>query len=241
MKASDIMTPQPISVTPETMIAEVAGLMLQHHISGLPVTNAKGQLVGVVTEGDLLRRVETGTQRSRPRWLEFLLGPGRLAADYVETHARKVGEVMTGEVVSVAPGDALESVVQLMEKHHIKRVPVVDGGSLVGIISRADLVHALLNTLTHDAAKAKEFQTDDQIRAAILSVIDKAPWGPRSSVEVTVNAGIVDLNGAVTDDRERIALKVAAERTPGVKAVRDHLIWVEPNSGFVVPPAGDAA
>jgi len=241
MKASDIMTPQPVSVTPETAIAEVAGLMLQRHISGLPVTNAKGQVVGVVTEGDLLRRVETGTERSRPRWLEFLLGPGRLAADYIETHARKVGEVMTGEVVSVAPGDALETVVQLMEKRHIKRVPVVDGGRLVGIISRADLVRALLNTLTHEAAKAKETQTDDQIRAAILGVIDKAPWGPRFSVEVTVTAGIVDLNGTVTDDRERIALVVAAERTPGVKAVRDHLIWVEPNSGFVVPAEGDAA
>src|SRR5208283_113056 len=110
----------------------------------------KGVVVGVVTEGDLLRRVETGTERHRSRWLELLVGPGRLAADYVETHARKVGEAMTSEVVSVAPDDALETVVQLMEKRRIKRVPVVDGGQLVGIISRADLVRALVQTLTRE-------------------------------------------------------------------------------------------
>jgi CBS domain-containing protein len=239
MKASDVMTSNPVSVSPETTIAEAARLMLEKHISGLPVTNAKGAVVGVVTEGDLLRRAETGTERHRSRWLELLVGPGRLAADYVETHARKVGEAMTSEPVSVAPDDALGTVVQLMEKRRIKRVPVVDNGRLVGIISRADLVRALLHTLTREAAAATKPRSDDEIRSDLLAVIDKEPWGPRFSIEVTVKARVVDLNGTVTDDRERTAVVVAAENVPGVKAVHDRLVWIEPNSGLVVPAEGD--
>ncbi len=241
MKASEIMTRQPVGVTSETTIAEAARLMLQHRISGLPVTNASGAMIGILTEGDLLRRAETGTGRHRPRWLELLLGPGRLAEEYVEAHARKVREVMTSELVSVAPDDPLESVVRLMEKRRIKRVPVIDGGKLVGIVSRADLVRALLQTLTQESAAPGRTPGDDEIRASLLAVIDKEPWGPRFSINVTVEAGIVQLKGTVTDDRERTAVTVAAENIPGVKAVRDHLVWIEPNSGLVVPAADDAA
>jgi len=239
MNASDIMTRQPICAAPETTIAEAARLMLQHHISGLPVTNASGAVVGVVTEGDLLRRAETGTQRQRTRWLELLLGPGRLAGDYVAAHARKVGEVMTSDVVSVAATESLESVVQLMEKRRIKRVPVVEGERLVGIVSRADLVRALVHKLTREAADAKRGRSDEEIRADIRAIIDKEPWGPRFSVDVTVEAGVVGLHGTVTDARERTAVNVAAENVPGVAAVRDHLVWVEPNTGWVIPAEED--
>jgi len=235
MKASDVMTREPMSVTAQTTIVEAARLMLQHRISGLPVADGKGEIVGVVTEGDLLRRAETGTERHRSNWLAFLVGPGRLADDYVTAHARKVGEVMTRDVAVVAPSDDLAAVVGLMEKHRIKRVPVVEKGKLVGIVSRADLVRALVHSLTREAKAHTHNQVSDEaIRDRILEIIDKEPWGPRFSVDVAVKVGVVDLHGTITDERERTALIVAAEGIAGVKAVNDHLVWVEPNSGLVV-------
>ena len=236
MKVAEIMTPKPVSVTPKTAVIDAAKLMLQHHISGLPVIDANGAVAGIVTEGDLLRRTETGTERHRSPWLAFLVGPGRLAGDYVEAHARKVGEVMTGEVAVVNPSDDLTDVVSLMEKRHIKRLPVVENGKLVGIVSRADLVRALVRRLTQEAISevGNAVPDDDAIRDRIRAIIDKEPWGPRFSVDVMVEGGVVDLHGTVTDEREREAVTVAAENCAGVKAVHDHLVWVEPTSGFVI-------
>jgi CBS domain-containing protein len=235
MKAADVMTREPMSVTPQTTIVEAARLMLQHRISGLPVTDAKGEVAGIVTEGDLLRRAETGTERHRSSWLTFLVGPGRLARDYASTHARKVGEVMTSEVAVVAPSHELAVVVELMEKHRIRRVPVVDKGKLVGIVSRADLVGALVQNLTQEAeAHAHEVVADETIHDRILETIDKEPWGPRCTVDVKVKGGIVDLHGTIMDDRERTAVIVAAESVAGVRAVKDHLVWIEPTSGFAI-------
>jgi len=230
------MTKPVISVTAETTIAEAARLMLQHRISGLPVIDAKGSAVGIVTEGDLLRRSELGTERHRPRWVELLLGPGRLASDYVDAHARTVGDVMTNELVSVPPQARLPEVVQIMEKRHVKRVPVIENGILVGIVSRANLVRALVHTLTRTAAAdAAATATDSEIRERILAEIGKEPWGPRFSVDVSVENGIVELHGSITDERERAALQVVAKNTPGVKDVRDRIVWVEPVSGLVIP------
>jgi CBS domain-containing protein len=235
MKAADIMTRKPMSVTPQTTILEAAGLMLQHRISGLPVTDAKGGVVGVVTEGDLLRRAETGTERHRSGWLTFLIGPGRLAGDYASTHARKVGEVMTSEVAVVAPSHDLGAVVGLMEKHRIKRVPVVEKDKLVGIVSRADLVRALVQSLSQEEeAHAHESVPDKTIRNRILEIIDKEPWGPRCTINAKVNDGVVDLHGTVMDERERTAVIVAAEGVAGVRTVHDHLVWIEPTSGLVI-------
>lgn len=209
--------------------------MLEHRISGLPVVDDAGALIGIVTEGDLLRRAETGTEKHRPRWLELLLPSGRLAADYIEAHARRVCEVMTTDVISAAPDTPLEGAVQEMEKHRIKRLPVVEDGKLVGIVSRADLVRVLLRKLTDEANRgASHPSTDAEIRDRIVDVIDKQPWGPRFSVTVTVKDGVVDFHGTITDDRERTALTVAAENVPGIKGVRDHLVWVEPTSGMVI-------
>jgi len=233
MNAADVMTQPVISVTPETTIAEAAQLMLQHRISGLPVVDARATVVGVVTEGDLLRRTETGTERRHPRWIEYLIAPGRLAQEYANANARRVGEVMSTEVVAVAPSDPLEDVVRLMERRHIKRVPVIEAGRLVGIVSRANLVQALVRNLPKPAVGAAV--GDAEIRERIMAEIAKQPWGPRSGVDIRVEAGVVELYGAVTDDRERTALQVLAERIPGVKEVRDHLVWVEPVSGLVVP------
>jgi len=143
MKASDVMSRNILSVGRDAAIAEAIRLMLDNRISGLPVIDTAGRLVGILTEGDLLRRSETGTERHRPRWLEILMGPGRLAGEYVRTHGRKVAEIMTRDLVSVTPDTPLDEIVALMERRRIKRVPVLDGDTPVGIVSRADLLRAL--------------------------------------------------------------------------------------------------
>lgn len=238
MKVSDIMTHPVITVAPQMTIGEAAELLIRHRISGLPVVNAAGEVAGIVTEGDLLRRAETGTERRRARWLEFLIAPGRLASEYAQANGRRVGEVMTDAVVSVGPDDAVVDLIDLMERRRIRRVPVIDRGRLVGIVSRANLVQALVRNLPR--AGSAPVTSDQAIRDAILAEIAKQPWGPRASVDVRVEDGVVELHGAVTDDRERPALRVLAENVPGVKEVRDRLTWVEPLSGFVVPADGQS-
>jgi predicted transcriptional regulator len=207
--------------------------MLQNDISGLPVLDADGTLRGMITEGDLLRRAETATQRRRPRWLEFFVGPGRLAEEYVQAHGRKVSEIMTVDPVAVTEGTPLEEVVTLMEKRRIKRVPVVRDGKVVGIVSRANLLHALARV----AGEAKPASADDQtIRARLMAELGKERWAPLAALEIIVRDGVVDLWGTITDERNRQALIVAAENIDGVKTVRDHLVWIDPMSGWSFPP-----
>jgi CBS domain-containing protein len=228
MKAHDVMTRGAITVEPEASVTRAVRLMLQNKISGLPVVDDKGQLVGMVTEGDFLRRGELGTQRQRPRWLEFLLGPGRLAAEYVQSSGRKVGEIMTPEPKTITPETPLDEAVSLMERHPVKRLPVVVDGKLVGIVSRANLLHALATVAREVKAPAGD---DATIRERILAECAKQRWAPH--VNVIVRDGVVGLWGVITDERERQAFIVAAENVPGVKAVHDHLTWVEPTSGMV--------
>jgi CBS domain-containing protein len=229
------MTRQVIAVPAGVSVLEAVRLMLQNRISGLPVVDDAGRLSGLVTEGDFLRRVETGTERRRPRWLQFLLGPGRLAEDYVQAHARKVDDVMTRDPVTVSSDTPLERVVQLMEKHRVKRLPVVDGGQLVGIVSRADLMHAL-------ASLAQEMPpplgSDIEIRERLLSECSGKPWSP-ARLNAVVRNGEVELSGVIFDERTREAVIVAAQNVPGVKTVHDHLAWVEPASGMVIYSPAD--
>jgi len=236
MKAHDVMTWGAITVEPEASVARAVRLMLQNKISGLPVVDDKGQLVGMVTEGDFLRRGELGTQRQRPRWLEFLLGPGRLAAEYVQSSGQKVGEIMTPEPKTITPETPLDEVVSLMERHRIKRLPVVQDGKLVGIVSRANLLHALASVAREVKVPAGD---DATIREQILAECARQPWAPH--VNVVVRDGVVGLWGVITDERERQALVVAAENVRGVKAVHDHLAWVEPTSGMIVLSDEDEA
>jgi CBS domain-containing protein len=235
MNAADIMTRYILSVGPQSPIVEAIELMLDNHVSGLPVIDEVGQLVGILTEGDLLRRGETGTERHRPRWVEILMGPGRLASEYVRTHGRKVEEIMTRELVSVDPETPLDPIVELMERRRIKRVPVLEGEKLVGIVSRADFLRALARGLEDHSAVAAG---DEEIRGRILAELARVSWVPRDGVGITVENGVVDLNGVILDEKEREALRVAAENVPGVRAVEDHLVWVEPVSGTIVdaPP-----
>ncbi|CAH1683600.1 BON domain-containing protein [Hyphomicrobiales bacterium] len=238
MKASDVMTTTVMSVPANATIADTVQLLIEHGYSGLPVVEASGQLVGIVTEGDLLRRAELGTETKRPRWLSYILGPGRLAEDYVQAHARRVEEVMTREVATVAPDSSLEDVVALMESKSVKRIPVVRDGRLIGIITRADLLKALNVALLRRPEPARG---DAAIQDAIMTEVAKQPWAPVNGVDVFVRDGVVHLVGVIVTDEVRYALKVLAEGIPGTKAVKDHLTYVEPVSGmFIEAPDGPA-
>jgi CBS domain-containing protein len=233
VKAKDIMTRTVISVDPDATVLQAARLMLQHHISGLPVVTKNGALVGVLSEGDFLRRRETHTERRRSRWLEFLMGPGRIAADYVHSHGNKVSEVMTRDVKTVGENASLEDIVALMEKHRIKRVPVTRDNKVIGIVTRSNLMHAMVS-LARAASPAA--QSDSAIREKLLAEMKAQQWAPISTSDVVVHDGVVDLWGMIVDERQREALKVAAENVAGVTAVNDHLIWIEPTSGVVIEP-----
>ena len=236
MQVRDIMTRNVISVGAEESVVEAARLMLQNRISGLPVLDKEGELIGIVTEGDFLRRGELGTHRRRPKWLEFVLGPGRLAQEYVHASGRKVEEIMTPDPRTVAEDASLEKVVETMEHRHIKRLPVVRAGRMVGIVSRANLMHALASVSRDMPAPAGG---DSKIRDDILAALGKQHWAPR--INVVVKNGVAELWGVVTDERERQALVVAAENVPGVTQVHDHLVWVEPMSGMAFSSVEDEA
>jgi CBS domain-containing protein len=237
MRAHQVMTRPVISVTPETPILEAANIMLQRHVSGLPVIDTSGKLVGIVSEGDFIRRSEIGTQRRRGRWLKFILGSGKEADDFVREHGRKVAEVMTTEPVTITEDTALEEIVQLMEQNNVKRLPVTRGDKVVGIVSRANLLQAV-------ASLAREIPDptadDDHIRNRIIASLEKNDWCP-FGLNVLVRDGIVHLSGVITDERAREAVIVDAENVAGVKKVHDHLCWVEVMSGmYLNSPEDDA-
>ena len=236
MKAKDVMTSPVVSVEPDAPVLQAVRIMLQRHISGLPVVGKDGRLVGIVTEGDLLRRAETGTQRRRPRWLEFLVGPGRMADEYTRSHGRKVEEIMTAEPLTVTEDTSLEEVVKVMEKRRIKRLPVLRDNKVVGIVSRANLLHALAGV----AREVKPVAAGDQaIRDRVVAELASQPWAPVSLVNVIVRDGMVELWGTITDERERQAMIVVAENVPGVNTVKDHLAWVDALSGMVLYQSDD--
>jgi len=238
MQVRDVMTPNVISIADGETILKAASVMLQNRISGLPVIDKDGELVGIVTEGDFLRRGELGTQRRRPKWLEFIVGPGRLAEEYVHSAGRKVDEIMTTDPVTASEGDTLETVVDLMERRHVKRLPVVKDGRVVGIVSRANLMHALASFAREEEQHAERVRPDDsQIHDGILAVLERQSWAPR--VNVVVKNGVAELWGVITDDRERKAVVVAVENVPGVAHVHDHLVWVEPMSGIAFSSTED--
>lgn len=238
MIVSDVMTRKVLSVKPDDTVEHAATLMLRHGISGLFVVDDKDTLTGVLTEGDLLRRDEIGTQRHRPWWLRVFVSPGRQALDFTHTHGRRVSDVMTPEVITVACDAALEDVVVLMEKQRIKRVAVVEDGRMVGVVSRSDLLRALLSRVRDE--KAPETQADDRtIRDSVLAAFERTSWAPMTTLNVTVKSGVVDVWGTITNPDERRAICVIAENAAGVKEVHDHLVYVEPYSGTVIESPDD--
>jgi CBS domain-containing protein len=228
MKVKDVMTQHVITVTPDAPILEALRLMLDNRISGLPVVDTNGNLAGIVTEGDFLRRSETGTERRRPRWVEFLLGPGTLAKDYVHAHARRIDEVMTDDVKTIAEDADLGAVVALMEKHRIKRLPVVRGNAVRHRQPRQSSACAG-EPRPRDRSEPRDRRSDPRRRARRTG---PPVWAPRRMIDVVVRNGIVELWGTVIDPGQRDAARVAAETVPGVRAVKCHIVWVEPMSGM---------
>jgi CBS domain-containing protein len=229
MKAKDVMTPHVLSVAPDASISAAARLMLQNRISGLPVVDGSGKLVGMVTEGDFLRRTEIGTQRQRARWIEFLIGPGRLADEYSRSSGRSVSDVMTRDVHTASIDASLDDIVRVMERHRVKRVPVVEEGKVVGIVTRANLLHALAGIADEIAPSSAG---DTAIREQIFAELKRQTWAPIALIDVTVRKGVVALTGTLTDERQRQALRILAKNVPGVKEVQDELVWFEPETGM---------
>lgn len=225
MQAIDIMTPCVITAAPDAPIGELIGLMLSHNVSAIPIM-AGETLVGIVSEGDLIRRAELGSERRPSHWLELISTSAHLAADYVHTHGRHAEEVMTRKVVTVTDSTPIADIAALMEKYRIKRVPVLRDGKLMGIVSRANLLRVLACRIAQSATVE-----DRRIREAILAELRGQPWGGSPGEgNVIVQDGVVHLWGYVDSDAERKARIVAAETTAGVRSVRDHMEeWVDPD------------
>jgi len=222
MKAVDVMATNVITVRPDAPVAQIAEVLLANRISAVPVVNDKDVLVGIVSEGDLIHRVEAGTERRRSWWLELLAGKEALAHEFVMSHARKAADVMTQPVVSVTPDTPLGEVAALLEKHHIKRVPVAANGKIAGIVSRADLVRALMQLAREKAASTP---VDDQtLHNNILDQLRAQPWIDPSTINVVVNDGAVELWGIVDSETEKNAIRVAVEVMPGVREVSNRLV-----------------
>jgi CBS domain-containing protein len=221
MKAADIMVTDVITLHVDDTVQTAARVLLDHRISGAPVLDAQGRLVGMVSEGDLIRRAEIGTEKRRSWWLELLTGAEEKARDFVRAHAVKVADVMSKDVIAAGEDASLNEIATLLERHGIKRLPIVRDGRPVGIVSRANLLQAFASMTAYEPTGVT---TDDQtVRERIIEQIRSLPWGMPWLVTVTVQRGVVELWGPVGSEEQRQALRVAAESTPGVKAVKENL------------------
>jgi CBS domain-containing protein len=226
VKARDIMSTKIVTVSPSTTVREIAALMVEKHVSGLPVLNDNGTLVGIVSEGDLLRRPEIGTQKHRRRWASFFTGVDEQAREFTKSHGLRAGDVMTKQVVHVSEATPLGVVVGLMEKHDVKRLPVLTDAKLVGIVSRADLLRALAMQQAEPLAPPAE--SDATLRDTMNDVLATEEWAMSAMVNVIVSDGVMHLWGVIDSNDQRQALRVAAENIPGVNAIEDHLSFSLP-------------
>jgi CBS domain-containing protein len=226
MRAHEIMSRHIITISADASVAAAVRIMLSHHISGLPVTDAAGKLVGILSESDFLRRVEIGTEKRRGRWLALLVGKEREALDFAQQHGRKVSEIMSPNPITVGEDTSLDQIVQLMESHNVKRFPVMRGEEIVGMVTRTDFLAAIANR-SLDAGHYSD--NDKQIREAVIAEISRASWRP-CALNASVHEGVVVLRGTVKGDNARKAAIVAAENIRGVKRVEDRL------SKVIYPP-----
>jgi CBS domain-containing protein len=230
MHASDVMTRDVITVSPEDPLQEVAKILLKHRISGVPVLDKDGKLVGVVSEGDLMRRAETDTDNHRSWWLRLFVGAETLANDYVRSHARKVADIMTTSVLTAAPDTPLRDIASLMERNRVKRLPIVEDGRLIGIVSRANLMQAFASMIAMPALA--EAVDDKAIRERVLDRLRAERWASPNSINIIVQMGVAELWGAVESEAKHKAVRITAETTPGVSAVKDNLIVMTIPSGI---------
>ncbi|MDX1487400.1 MAG: CBS domain-containing protein [Acidiferrobacterales bacterium] len=215
------MTHTVVTVGPGAPVAEIAKLLLERHISAVPVVDATNRILGIVSEGDLMRRPETGTERRLSWWLRMIADRDTLAREYTKSHGSEAQSIMTRDVVTVSEDTELADIAHILEKKRIKRVPVVRDGRLVGIVSRANLLQGL--AVRKGAIGAAMKVDDDRIRRELLGTLQKEPWTSRGTLNAVVDNGVVHLYGLVASDAEREALVVAAKGTTGVRGVEDHL------------------
>jgi CBS domain-containing protein len=228
MKAGDVMVSNVISVGPDTEIKDVADVLIRNRISGVPVLGSDGELLGIISEGDLIRRPETGTERRPSRWLSLFASPEGEALEFIKSHSTKAADVMTAPVVSASPDTPIATIAALLEKNKIKRVPIVENGKVVGMVSRANLVQALASA----AAVAPSSADDTKIRARVMSRLGAENWTRPALMNVIVTNGTVELWGIVDSQTERKAVRVLVETTPGVRGVNDNLIVPRTMAGW---------
>jgi CBS domain-containing protein len=221
MNAADVMTQSVITVTPDTSVVELAKLLVEKNVSAVPVVDGSGALVGIVTEGDLLRRKELASERRHHPIAAFLMSDLALEQEYIQSHGSKASDIMRRHVITAAPTTPLLEIVDLFERHRIKRAPVVENGKLVGIVSRVDLVRALAAI---KAAAAPEHVSDRKIRRQLMAELSRQRWSKYHGNNVTVCDGVVHFWGLLSTPAEFDALRVAAERIPGVRGVSDHTV-----------------
>ena len=224
MQAADIMTTNVISVQPDMEVREIAGLLLKHRISAVPVVNEEMRIVGLVSEGDLIRRVETGTDDRHSWWLADVFSTRDKTAEYIKSHGRKASDVMTQTVITVSRNTPLYEIAGLLEKHHIKRVPVTHDDRLIGIVSRANLLHGLV--AQGSQSDEAEFPDDKDLRKRLLKEISDATGGDAALINATVIGGAVQLWGNVDSPDKKKAAEVAAESLVGVKSVENNICLV---------------
>jgi CBS domain-containing protein len=231
MRVMDIMTGNVIAVTEEATLLEALRKLVESKVSALVVIGEGGKPVGVLSEGDLMRRAELGTSKHHAGWFDFLIGDGRVAEDYVLSHGRRVAEIMTRGALTIGEEAGIKDAVDIMMAHKVKRLVVVRDGKAIGVLARSDLLKALLATLDRPEA----VRSDEEIFTDIIGRMSHESWTPKGSIHTDVADGVVTLEGAIADERFRGALKVLIENVPGVKSVKDRLAWIEPNSGYLVP------
>jgi CBS domain-containing protein len=220
MRAMDVMTRDVITVGPNTSVSDIAALLLRRRISGVPVVDGNGKLLGIVSEGDLVRRVETGTDARHSWWLDLLTESSDRAATYAKTRGKKAKDVMTANVITASETTPLRDIAGLMERNRIKRVPILREGRIVGVVSRANLIQGLASHGDHEKSPSR---SDEAIRESVLRELETQNWTSMLTKNIVVTDGIVHLWGFVRSEEERRAIKVAAENAPGTKGVRDHL------------------
>jgi CBS domain-containing protein len=227
MKARDIMGSCVISVFPDLPVQAVANTLVKNGISAVPVIDHGGKLLGIISEGDLMRRSEIETERRQSWWLDMFGSNRGQAAEFVKAHGRKARDVMTTNVVTASPDTPLQEIADLLEKQGIKRVPIVLDGRIIGIVSRANLVQALAS----GKADSEMRSSDEQLRDAIVERLQTQPWS-NATLNVIVQGGVAELWGVVDNDEEKQAVRIAAEEIPGVVAVKDNVRVYPITAGF---------
>jgi CBS domain-containing protein len=239
MRVKDVMTKKVLSIFPQATVGEALDAMVRSHLSGLPVIDEAGSLVGVVSEGDFLRRGEIGTQKARPNWFADFFLPGKAAQAYAHTHGRRIDEIMSTDVATIGENAGLEEVVALMEKRRIKRLPVMADGKVIGIITRGDFVRTL--ALFVRQPYEEQLASDAEIIRDIEGELRAQKWAPVASIDIAVKSGVVSLYGGPTDERERNAIRVIAENVDGVTKVHDHMTWIGSYPGTILVSPEDEA